>query len=188
MSTSKFRDFISTYVGLKDSEWHIIRESFNCTYYNKGDLLLESGKICDFFGFLEEGLLRYFSWKDGEDITKFFTLPPYAFTSQRSFSMRTPSKENIEAVEDSVVWSISYERNQELMQMSSYNTFIRKLVQEVQYFTENILDELQNLTAEDRYQKIIHEQPELIKRVPLRYLASYLGITPQSLSRIRKNL
>ena len=188
MSATQLRKFISEYVDLTDRDWVKIADSFVLKKYDKGELLLESGKICNFFGFLEEGLLRFFIWRDGEDITKFFTLAPYAFTSQRSFSIRNASKENIEALEDSIVWEVSYEKNQELMKIPAYNTFIRMLVQEVQFFTENILEEIQNLTAEERYKKLLKERPSLIRRVPLKHLASFLGITPQSLSRIRKQI
>ena len=69
-----------------------------------------------------------------------------------------------------------------------WNTFIRKLIQEVQYYTETILQEVQTETAENRYKKMIEQQPELLQRLPLKYLASYFGIAPQSLSRIRKKI
>ena len=69
---------------------------------------------------------------------------------------------------------------------SSLSTFTRKLVQEVQFYTEQILVEIQNDTAEQRYLKMIEEQSILLQKVPLKHLATYLGIAPQSLSRIRK--
>ncbi len=65
---------------------------------------------------------------------------------------------------------------------------MRKLIQEVQYYTEEILQEIQTETAENRYIKLLESNPALLQRVPLKYLASYLGIAAQSLSRIRKKL
>jgi hypothetical protein len=61
-------------------------------------------------------------------------------------------------------------------------------VQEVQYYTEQLLIDMQSETAEDRYKNMLQQSPELVQRIPLKYLASYLGIAPQSLSRIRKSL
>jgi hypothetical protein len=76
----------------------------------------------------------------------------------------------------------------ELLELKSWNTFVRKLIQEVQYFTEQILQEVQTETAENRYEKMLKVNPTLLKRLPLKYLASYFGIAPQSLSRIRKKI
>ncbi len=86
------------------------------------------------------------------------------------------------------MWELSYAHNNELLKLDSWNSFGRKITQEVQFFTEEILEELQTETAEDRYFKLLNNQPSLVQRIPLKYLASYLGIAPQSLSRIRKKV
>ena len=77
---------------------------------------------------------------------------------------------------------------EKLFKLNSWSTFIRKLVQEVQHFTEEILGEIQNRTAEERYQDLLESGHIYLQKVPLKHLASYLGIAPQSLSRIRKKL
>ena len=74
------------------------------------------------------------------------------------------------------------------MEVKSWNTFVRKLIQEVQYFTEKILEEIQTETAEKRYEKMLKNEPLPLQRIPLKYLASFFGIAPQSLSRIRKKI
>ncbi|MEO0528832.1 MAG: Crp/Fnr family transcriptional regulator, partial [Bacteroidota bacterium] len=156
--------------------------------FKKGELLLEEGDVCNHLSFLENGLLRFFIWHDGEKMSKFFTIAPYMFTSQRSFNLRIPAKESIEALEDSSLWQIGYEDNQKLLKMEVWNTFAHKVTQEVQFFTENILENLQSKTAERRYREILEKNPLFIQRIPLKHLASFLGITQQSLSRIRKNI
>ncbi len=176
------------YVTVSHEDWLLISNKFSAKRYQKGTLLLEQGKTCDHLSFLETGLLRFFIWKDGETATKFFTEAPYMFTSQRSFNQREPAKENIEALEDSLVWQLSFQGQQELLRLSVWRTFADKITQEVQFFTENILEELQNETAENRYNLLLKHRPELVRRVPLKHLASYLGITQQSLSRIRRNI
>jgi hypothetical protein len=72
--------------------------------------------------------------------------------------------------------------------LPSWNLLARKVTQEVQFFTEQILEDLQNETAEARYRHLLENQPDLLQRIPLRFLASYLGIAPQSLSRIRQKI
>jgi hypothetical protein len=75
-----------------------------------------------------------------------------------------------------------------LYRLKSWTDFARKIIQEVQFFTEEILEELQTETAELRYKKMLQNSPALLQRIPLKHLASYLGIAPQSLSRIRKKM
>ena len=154
----------------------------------KDEILLQDGKICKHLYFIESGLLRYFINKDGNDITKFFTDAPYCFTSQVSFTSEKSSTENIQAIEQSVILQTTLKQANDLLELKSWNTFIRKLIQEVQYYTEEILQEIQTETAENRYKKMIETNPQLLQRVPLKYLASYFGIAPQSLSRIRKKI
>ena len=181
-----FRTYILKYSKLSDSEWSEIEKSLTLKTYKQGELLLESGKVCKKLYFLEEGFLRYFTFKEGNDISKFFTEAPYCFTSQRSFTNDLPSEENIEAVKDSKVWEMSKTDAFELLKYPNWSEFIRKLIQEVQFYTEQILDEVQNSTAEERYIKMIEENDQILIDAPLKDVASYLGIAPQSLSRIRK--
>lgn len=183
-----FRKYIETYTPISNQDWEIIAAVLEKRVIAIDELILEEGKICRHLYFLESGLLRFFVWKDGRDVTKFFTKAPYSFTSQRSFNFKTPATENIQAIEKSVIWQIRHEDTFQLLELKSWNTFIRKLVQEVQYYTEQILESIQNETAEDRYRRMLKEGNPLLQRVPLKHIASYLGIAPQSLSRIRKKL
>jgi CRP-like cAMP-binding protein len=181
-----FRQFIEHYTAVSDQDWVTISACFKQRIIEKDEILLEEGKICRHLYFVENGLLRYFICKNGNDITKFFTEAPYCFTSQVSFTAEKPATENIQAIEQSVIWQTTLKQANDLLELKSWNTFVRKLIQEVQYYTEEILQEIQTETAENRYKKMIETNPQLLQRVPLKYLASYLGIAPQSLSRIRK--
>ncbi|MEM8507764.1 MAG: Crp/Fnr family transcriptional regulator [Bacteroidota bacterium] len=184
----EFRKFVEQYEKIPDEDWELIAAQFRRKELPKNFNILEQGKICKNLYFLERGLLRYFVLKDGNEVTKFFTIAPYCFTSQVSFNSGKPSKEYIQTIEPSVVWATSFNKNEQLLQLKSWNSFARKLTQEVQFFTEEILGELQSVTAENRYQKLVKNQPELLQRIPLKHLASFFGVAPQSLSRIRKKL
>ncbi|MGD1891515.1 MAG: Crp/Fnr family transcriptional regulator [Cyclobacteriaceae bacterium] len=182
------RTFVGKYVRISEVDWDVIRLYFRRREAKRGEIILKEGEVCRHLSFLESGLLRYFIVKDGEERNKFFTIAPYLFTSQYSFNNQTPAKETIQTIEESVIWEIALEENRQLLQLSSWNQFARKITQEVQFFTEEILEELQTETAENRYIKLLNNQPELLQRIPLKHLASYLGIAPQSLSRIRKKV
>ncbi|MEO0468163.1 MAG: Crp/Fnr family transcriptional regulator [Bacteroidota bacterium] len=181
-----FHQYIQQYTDISSEEWQAIAACLERTIYPKDSILLESGAICRKVYFLESGLLRYFVWRDGEEKTKYFTQPPYCFTAQRSLNQEIPSPDSIQALEDSVVWEMSRKDAFELFRYPGWSEFVRLLVQEVQFFTEQILEALQTETAESRYIRMIEEANPLLQKVPLKYIASYLGIAPQSLSRIRK--
>lgn len=182
------RSFISHYTPVSEADWQQIAGCFEAKVFEKEEIILQEGKICRHLYFIERGLLRYFIWKDGKDVTKFFTEAPYCFTSQVSFSTEKPANESIQALEKSLVWQTTLQQANELLELKSWNTFIRKLIQEVQFYTEEILQEIQTETAEQRYVKMLTQEGDFVQRIPLKYLASYLGIAPQSLSRIRKKI
>ena len=183
-----FQNFISNYGPISNEDWQKIYSCLERKVIQPNELILSEGRICRHVYFLESGFLRYFVWKDGNDISKFFTTPPYCFTSQRSFTQEIPSNENIEALEESVIWKMSREDAYRLFEMKSWSTFVRNLVQEVQFFTEEILVDIQNKTAKERYREMLTNGHIFLEKVPLKHLASFLGIAPQSLSRIRKKL
>ena len=182
------KTFIEGYVLVSDANWKKISTCFEQKLVIKNESILKEGEICRKLYFLESGLLRFYINKDGNEIIKFFTVAPYFFTSQASFNDQKPASENIQAIENSVIWQISLQDSNKLLELQSWSTFAKKIIQEVQFFTEQILEEIQSETAENRYKKILSDDPVLAKRIPLKYLASFLGIAPQSLSRIRKNL
>lgn len=179
---------MENYTSLPTDEWKQIFECFVKRIVEKDEVILQEGKVCKYLYFVESGLLHFYINKDGKSISKFFTEAPYFFTSQSSFNAQKPATENIQAIEKSIVWQISYNQVNELYNLKSWMDFARKIIQEVQFFTEEILEELQTETAEFRYEKMLKKKPELLKRIPLKILASYLGIAPQSLSRIRKKI
>jgi CRP-like cAMP-binding protein len=183
-----FRQFIETYTSLSHSDWEQIQSGIRPLSIRAGEVLLAEGSICRHLYFLEKGLLRFYVLKDGTEVTKYFTHAPYTFTSQQSFTGQKAARESIAAIEDSLIWEMNFTYAHQLLELPAWNTFIRKLVQQVQQYTEAILEELQTRTAEDRYRTMLESGSDLLQRVPLKYLASYLGIAPQSLSRIRKKL
>ena len=149
----EFRKFIENYVLVSQSDWETISNCFERKEVEKNQIILNEGEICKHLYFLELGLMRYFINKEGNEITKFFTNAPYCFTSQVSFNNEKPATENIQAIEKSVIWQISFQDSNKLFELESWTIFARKITQEVQYFTEQILEEIQSETAEFRYEK-----------------------------------
>lgn len=183
-----FKKYILKYQSLNLDEWEQIERCLTRKEYTKGEVILANGKICRKLYFLEDGFLRFYILKDGEKVSKFFTEAPYCFTSQRSFANGIPTDDTIEALKDSIIWEMDKMDAFNLLRIPNWSEFIRKLIQEVQYFTERILEETQNYTAEERYSRMLEQNSSILLHAPLKDVASYLGIAPQSLSRIRKNI
>ncbi|MEM9929521.1 MAG: Crp/Fnr family transcriptional regulator [Bacteroidota bacterium] len=183
-----YRSFIHRYQTVSDVTWREIEKRLVRKEIKAGDLLLPEGRICRHVWFLERGLMRYFINRDSREITKFFTVAPYCFTSQRSFNQRLPATENIEALQDGILWEMTMDSANCLMTLPGWSLFVRKLTQEVQFLTEGILEDLQEMTPAERYQKMLLNGDPLLQQVSLKHLASFLGIAPQSLSRIRKRM
>ena len=183
-----FYAYIQQYTPMPPSDWTQIEPSLEALQVARNTSILREGDVCRYLYFLKSGLLRYHVNRDGEDVTKFFTVPPYCFTAQRSFSRSIAAEEAITTLEDSDLWRISRTDTYRLLTIPSWSNFIRELIQEVQYLTEQLLIDAQNKSAETRYRELLLAGNPLAQRVPLKYLASYLGVAPQSLSRIRKRL
>ncbi|WP_163323730.1 Crp/Fnr family transcriptional regulator [Draconibacterium mangrovi] len=189
VSIENFRSFIERYVTLTQAEWETICCDFRLKLFKKDDLIVEQGKICRHFYFFEEGIIRVFYNIDGNDITKSFAIPPYCFTSKISFRNQVPSEESIQALENTVVWEITYGQYRKLEEIETWNRFMHKLINEIQEFTEKRMLESKIYTAEQNYEFLLNRYPaQLMQKIPLKHLASFLGVASQSLSRIRNKL
>lgn len=156
----------------------------------KGTLLLREGSFCKKIYFLAKGLVRGFYYREGKELTSWFGLENDALTSLSAFIQQKTSKENIEILEDSILYSLTYTQLQELYEKyPEFNRSGRMLIEKYYIELEEHTLSLQFDSATERYQKLLYQQNHLLQRVPLKYIASYLGISQETLSRIRaKNL
>ena len=185
----RFRQYIANHVSLSSSDWDRIRSVTESSQVAAQELILREGTVCRHLYFLDQGLLRFFQWIDGEDRTKFFTYEQQLFTAQQSFSTQQPARENIQALEDSALLLIPCEEVQRLRQeVPAWSAFTYRVMSQVNIWTDELLVASLNETAEQRYRRMLDEQPDRLQRIPLKHLASYLGIAPESLSRIRRKV
>lgn len=180
------KQFIEKYTDLSNKDWELIENSFERKEFLKDELILAEGKICRYFYFLEEGLVRFYNNHDGEELTIYFVDAPYFFSDKESLHHRIPAKVNIQALSKCVVWQTSIDKIQEFSKLASWETFTKNLIREITEYIEQLMITNKMLSAEERYLKLLEVHPDLTNRVPLKYLAGFLGIAPQSLSRIRK--
>jgi CRP-like cAMP-binding protein len=180
------KTFVEKHTVLSSDDWEKIANSFERLEIPKDELILSEGSICKYFYFLEEGLIRFFINHDGEDLTTYFVDAPYCFTAKESFHEQMPAQENIQTLCKCVVWRTTLNKIHDLSKLPSWEKFTRNFIHEVQGYIEQLMISNKTLSAENRYLKLLETHPDITERVPLKYLAGFLGIAPQSLSRIRK--
>jgi CRP-like cAMP-binding protein len=157
--------------------------------YSKGDHLLTEGKTCRYLYFLHQGALRGYYNLEGKEITHWFAFEDDFFTSFHSFITQQPSVENLQFIEGSIIWAISKDDlNKLLVQYHEIETLVRIAYEKYYIRLEERFVNAQFKTATERYQELLNQTPHFINRVPLGYIASYLGISQETLSRIRSRL
>ncbi|MBL0304205.1 MAG: Crp/Fnr family transcriptional regulator [Cytophagaceae bacterium] len=157
--------------------------------FDKGSYIVEQGKTCKHLYFIKSGFLRGFYYQDGKEITSWFASENDTVTSMYSFISQKPSFETIEVLEDSTLFEISYNNLQLLFEKYPEFNLIGRLLTEKYYIElEERTISLQFQTATERYLKLLQQQPQLLQKASLGMIASYLGISQETLSRIRKKI
>jgi CRP-like cAMP-binding protein len=165
-----------------------IAREFTAKTIGKNEFLLRAGQVSDDYIFLDQGFLRAFAYDiDGHDITTGFHGPGQVVFEVASFFQRTPSLEYIQALTDCQGWRISFAQLNELFHSrNEFREFGRSVLVRGYAALKNRMLATITEPAATRYEQLLRSQPELFQHAPLKYVASYLGVTDTSLSRIRK--
>lgn len=157
---------------------------------DKNDLLLHEGQVANEYYFLETGFMRAFVHDtEGREVTTNFYAPGNVVVEPSSFFNRVPTQENIQALEVSTGWFITYEQLNHLFHAyPAFREFGRSILVRVLTGLKDRTLSMITETAEQRYQRLLLSNPAVFQQAPLKQIASYLGITDSSLSRIRKEL
>lgn len=156
----------------------------------KNDFVLKEGKISNEFYLIESGLFRsYVVDFNGNEITTNFYGPSQILIEVSSLFLRQPTKENIQALTNSVVWKIDFDAfNLLYTNMPGFTEWGRAWMSNQLFISKQRAINMLTQSATERYLDLIKEQPEIIQQVPLKFIATYLGVTDTSLSRIRKEI
>lgn len=182
----KLQEFISKNITNSEQQREIIG-CFEEVRLNSGNTLVTQGQTVSDYFFISKGAVRFFSENDGYNYTCWFAMEGEFFTELASLRQKHPTKYSIEAIEESSIFKISSEKMEELYQkIPEWQAFGRRLWESAFLRIEQRLLSFQTEKAENRYLK--HLKSGLLQRVTLKDFSSYIGITPNSLSRIRKNI
>jgi len=180
---------IKSYSPLSSDAAQAIHSSFEKLVLPKHEFLVTEGKVCRHLYFLEQGSIRGYYLLDGKEITHWFSFENDFVTSSNSFITGQPAVENIQLLEGSVLWSISKEKLTSLFnQYHEIERLVRIAYEKYYIRLEERFVNTQFKTAAELYENLIHRSPHILERVPLGMIASYLGISQETLSRIRSRL
>jgi CRP-like cAMP-binding protein len=181
--------FIDRIVETTEPEWKAHRDCLTRRFLKKGEFLIREGQVSSNVSFINKGLFRVYKDLNGEEITKHFFFPLEYSTEYVSFLTRRPSEIHVKAMEDCELIELHYDKVQILYeQFPVWQKYGRLLAENLFIKLAERTHRLLYHTPEENYLKLLTDRPDIIERMPQHYIASYLGIQPESLSRIRKRL
>ena len=185
-----FWEFTNKFVHFSNREKELIQNKLVIRSIPKQHTLVDLGAVCNEAYFIKKGCVRlYYITESGDEITGFIFQEHMMCSAHESYFSQVPSTQILEAIEPCELLVLSYENLQRLYwEVPKMNEFVRKLLEERMANAQKVVASLIMNKPEERYISLLSQQPDLIHRIPQKMLASYIGITPVSLSRIRKRI
>ena len=154
--------------------------------FQKGEIILGVGDVCTNIYWIQKGLVRQFYYKNGKELTEHMAVENSIVMSIESLFKEEPTRLQIMALEPTIIYAMPRAALEQVA-MKSVNIQIlyRKILEESLIQSQVHADMLRFETAQDRYTKLVKRQPQLVLRAPLVYIANYLQMTPETLSRVR---
>ena len=183
------REYYERITSLQDSEWDFIAAYFKRRVFNKNEIITKQGETENYLYFIEYGIARFYIPDNDNELTFNFSFHKEFTCAYDSFLTQTPSVYELQALIESVVWRISYSDLQKVYEQTQVGNYLGRFASERLFLAKSKRElSLLKFNAKERYLRLFSEQPEIIKFIPMKYIASYIGITPQGLSRIRRQI
>lgn len=187
----ELKKYLEQIIGSEESEKQVsdILNAFSLLSLKKNDFFVQEGHVCLYFCYIESGILQHAIDLFGEEKTSYLALKNSCTSALKSFKNQTPSRKSIKAISDCKLWVVNLDMFNSLMINNAvFYRFYHNLIESQIYLIDDYRIDLLTLTPEERYKKLLINDPKLLQEVPLHYLASFLGISSRHMSRIRKNI
>lgn len=187
----QIKEYLDQIATISDSDWNFFISKLHRRVIPKKAIFLKIGEVENHISFIEYGAVRLFIPKDDpeKEITFGFSFKDQFISAYDSFLTCSPSLYQLQALTETAILSITYDDLQEVYNNTQIGNLIGRLTAERLFLIKSKREQtLLNLTAEERYLELFEERPEIFKEIPLKYISSYIGITAQALSRIRKRI
>lgn len=182
-------NLINVYTKLNDAEIQKLEGSIVKKHFKKNEIIFAEGRISEEIYLVSKGCVRLYYNADGNDKTAFFYLEGQFICAGESYTFNVPAKENYQAVEDSDVFVLTKKGIEELLAFSSKFEVLARIATENELITcQRIIASFVMQSAEERYLDLLKNNKPLFQRVPQQHIATYLGVSPETLSRIKKRV
>jgi CRP-like cAMP-binding protein len=185
----EIRKFIDKISPMNNSDWQFFSSKLQEVKLEKNTTLLKTGKVENYLSFISKGIIRLYIPKVESDLTFGFLFENEFVTGYDSFLSQMPSEYQIETLTKSILWRISKKDLEEVYERTNNGNIIGRKMAENMFLIKSKREiSLLSRTAEERYLNLFIDRPKLLQQIPLKYIASYIGVTTQALSRIRKRI
>jgi CRP-like cAMP-binding protein len=183
------QSFIQSIVDFTDEEMEVVMSHFKLRSIPSGEYFVDEGLVCSEIGFITKGYVRTYYEINEQEVTTMVLTKHNIVTAHTSFTLKRPSMSYIQAITDCEMLVMSKESMEELYdRFPKWERLGRLITEQVYGYMESRVVDYLSLSPEERYRKMLENEPKVLKHVPLRYIASMLGITPETLSRIRNKV
>lgn len=183
----QLKDFFRFFIDFSDEELDDVWHFFRSRKLKKGEYLYSPGEVATETGFVVKGVFRVYYLVEGKESTRFLGCENIFISSVPSFTTQKPSVEYVEALENAELLMLSFQDLQKMCNMSyKWDRLVRYLAEYSYNEQQSRIYSLIALTAQERYEQLTKSRPDFIQRIPQYIIANYLGISPETLSRIRK--
>ncbi len=181
--------FLNQRIPLSEEEFNYLKTEVEILNVRKNQILLSEGLVSSEFYFVIQGCLRLYYTSDSEEKTAYFYTENMFASSYESFNKRIPAKHAIAAVEDSILTVFKYEQVERFLSFSPRFEILARIVMEEELAAcQSIISSFVTQNAEMRYLSLLRDERKLTERIPQYQIATYLGVSPETLSRIRKRI
>jgi len=189
VTLSRFRKKLDSFTTVTDNEFSLWKNIMHEKQVSKGEVLLKEGQVCRQFYFILTGCLRSFSLEEGREINlKFYFEDEFACDFE-SFRKEEPAQFYIVAMEDATVYYATKKEAVPVLQSeTSFSVFLFRFFQDLYFGESQHSNTFKLMTPEQRYSFLLENKPHYLQRIPLTHLASYLGMSRETLTRIRKKI
>lgn len=182
-----FKAYLNRYISISENEWQIIRSKLYMEKAQKGEILLSINQVCRNAYFIVEGAMRtFYIQENGNEATRLILFENETMAALSSFINQQPSEEALQALENCRLLRMSRQDFYELLQLiPKWETYFRMRLEAAQILNTWRMESFLSMDAKNRYMCLLQNKPEMVQRLPNHIIASYLGITQESLSRIK---
>lgn len=180
------RELARRYSTMTHDELDVLEELLVPMKFKKGEMIIKEGDVCRNIYYVETGLVRQFYFKKEKNVTEYFAIDHTIFMCIESLFKEEPSHQQVEALENTVVYALPKQKLESVaLHCQNIQILYRKILEESLIISQIHADLVRFESAQERYQRLCKMNPQLVLRAPLLYIANYLQMTPETLSRVR---